>query len=152
LRQLESACVELTCGTHSMTQCHKKHTLARAHACNNIIVPPQAGDGVGPGVKLPPASANKRNTTRNTQARATRHGKAHASHLNARFFIELDVTEHGELRAGEGELAQGHGDGHVDAHVATFHFELKFSRSGACDENEVRCTAHNLQVRGVCGR
>ena len=86
LRQLESACVELTCGTHSMTQCHKKHTLTRAHACNNISVPPQAGDGVGPSVKLPPASANKRNTTRNTRSRATRHGEAHASHLNASVF------------------------------------------------------------------
>ena len=135
-----------------MTQCHRKHTLTRAHACNNISVPPQAGDGVGSSVKLPPASANKRNTTRNTRARATRHGKAHAFHLNASFSVQLHVTEHGEPRAGEEEVGQRHGDGHVDAHVATFDFELKFSRSGACDENEARCTAHNLQVRGVCGR
>ena len=82
----------------------------------------------------------------------TRHGKAHELHLNASFSVELQVTEHGGLRAGEGEVGQRHGDGHVDAHVAAFDFELKFSRSGACNDNEARCTAHNLQVRGVCGR
>jgi hypothetical protein len=134
------------------TPCHNQHTLTRAEAGDNIVVPPQACDGFGPCVELPAESAKKRNRARNTQAGATLHDQAHASHLNASFAVELQVAVHGGLRSGEGEVGQGDGNWHVDAHVATFDFELELSGCGACsNESEARGRAHNVQVQACAG-
>ena len=59
-------------------------------------------------------------------------------HLNSSFSIELQVAEHGGFGASEGEVRQGHGNGHVDADVATLDFKLKFAGSGACMKNKVQ--------------